>query len=390
VHENSGEAAIFFKSANGDSARKIISILDTFYDFESPFYFETSNNENIFKNVHKIIPQRNIDDSQLQNHHIYSMFKFIMYKTLKCNDSNLLHPLCTGFVRHALDVSKQLFLAYCIFLCSKSLYKFLALIIDEFELGGDTELTKVLEDCDFEAENYNVPSFRRQCLQMHDYQIQSDEFFKLPSHVKTRLVDEKETLECFEKFFEIYEGIVGIDTEFLSFLPKKSQICLIQISTKDYSWILDIIELKKCKMIEKCIALLKSFFENSKINKLFFGPKTDLALMGYLDESFQTVLESDSSCALIKDLQSQLIDSANSKKSHTDSDQSMKLSEKIAKIKSPSLSNTVEAVFGKKLCKIETTGAWNVRPLRSTQIEYAHLDAYVLLAINEYFSMIKG
>ena len=112
--------------------------------------------------------------------------------------------------------------------------------------------------------------------------------------------------------------------------------------------------------------------------------------MGYLDESLQTILESDSSCALIKDLQSQLINSANSKKNRTDSDQSMKLSEKFAKIKSPSLSNTVEAVFGKKLCKIETTSAWNVRPLRSTQIEYAHLDAYVLLAINEYFSMIKA
>ena len=54
----------------------------------------------------------------------------------------------------------------------------------------------------------------------------------------------------------------------MSFLPKKSQICLIQISTKDYSWILDIIELKKCKMFEKCITLLKAFYENSKINKL--------------------------------------------------------------------------------------------------------------------------
>lgn len=48
-----------------------------------------------------------------------------------------------------------------------------------------------------------------------------------------------------------------------------------------------------------------------------------------------------------------------------------------------SLAHICKQVLGKELCKTQTLTNWRRRPLRSNQIHYAGLDAYILIKIYE-------
>lgn len=52
-----------------------------------------------------------------------------------------------------------------------------------------------------------------------------------------------------------------------------------------------------------------------------------------------------------------------------------------------SLSKTVEKYFNKTLDKRETISNWNNMPLRNKQIEYAAIDAFILI---ELYNIIKN
>jgi len=47
------------------------------------------------------------------------------------------------------------------------------------------------------------------------------------------------------------------------------------------------------------------------------------------------------------------------------------------------LTKIVDAIIGKKVCKAEQMGNWELRPLRKSQMHYGALDAYILVELFE-------
>ena len=204
--------------------------------------------------------------------------------------------------------------------------------------------------------------------ELEDKFLEEKNFLKLPENFKKFYIssenDEisKKSIEILEKNIDKEKNeLFGVDTEWRSeqyFLElyenslnnlKKNNCDIIQIASKDCGFILDIKSIEKNDKIKNKIL---EIFKNKKF--IGFGFKTDIKNMQ----------------GLFKDLilKNELIELTNIYKNKY-------------KNLCPNLQTLTLELLGKQLDKRDQISDWSLRPLLKNQINYAILDAYVLLIL---------
>ncbi|CAH1644902.1 unnamed protein product [Spodoptera littoralis] len=194
--------------------------------------------------------------------------------------------------------------------------------------------------------------------------------------------DQITIIDTGEKFYDLMisdivkSSIVSIDCEWKpSFGATQSQVALIQIATTNKVHLIDTLQLNKPEYISFWYTFHKSFLDNAEIIKVGFGLEQDLKEI--------------KSCVVglgnIKVQGEGLLDLGTLWRSLLNNGLSLPGTSATA---GNSLSCLVQICFGLPLEKSEQCSNWELRPLRSTQIQYAALDAYVLIQLYEYLQKL--
>lgn len=211
---------------------------------------------------------------------------------------------------------------------------------------------------------------------------------KSPNHVpvayyKLSLADDQIIIvDTAEKFYDLMVSnivgcdIVSIDCEWKpSFGATQSQVALIQIATSNHVYLIDSLILNQQQYCSFWYTFHKSLLDNAEIIKIGFGLEQDLKEikasvvgLGNIKIKGEGLLDL---CLLWRNL----VDSGLSLPSNSD-------------IAGNSLSSLVQSCFGVPLEKAEQCSNWELRPLRATQLQYAALDAHVLLEIYYFLQQL--
>lgn len=184
-----------------------------------------------------------------------------------------------------------------------------------------------------------------------------------------------------EQFYDLVtsllnSSVVSIDCEWKpSFGATQSQVALIQIATFDYIYLIDTLILNNKQFTSFWYRFNKSLLDNAEIIKLGFGLEQDLREVKASINGLGSIKIKGEGLLDLSLLWKSLINIGLSLPSDSDSGGN-------------SLSSLVQACFGLPLEKAEQCSNWELRPLRSTQIYYAALDAYVLLEIYKYLQKL--
>lgn len=219
----------------------------------------------------------------------------------------------------------------------------------------------------------------------NEYKICLDEpkeeiFYKIKLERNSIIfVDNFETLmEIINQIINEKESHVGIDFEWKPAcalgidVEEKKRISIIQIATRKFVYLIDIIYIRNNLTYEQVLEFFDLFFYNSKITKIGYAMDQDAKMLTQtfknynfnLDNFMRTVLDLKNK---VKYLQSVF----NEENGEGDN-------------KKGGLSGLVKLCFGKSLDKSEQISNWENRPLREEQINYAALDAYVLIELFDY------
>lgn len=182
-----------------------------------------------------------------------------------------------------------------------------------------------------------------------------------------------------EKFYDLINShlaecnIVSIDCEWKpSFGASQSQVALIQIATLNDVFLIDTLILNKQEYSSFWYTFHKSLLDNAEIIKIGFGLEQDLREVKASVVGLSSIKVKGEGLLDLSLLWKSLLESGLTLPSNSDNGGS-------------SLSSLVQACFGLPLEKSEQCSNWELRPLRNTQIQYAALDAHVLLQIYCFF-----
>ncbi|CAH0725857.1 unnamed protein product, partial [Brenthis ino] len=184
-----------------------------------------------------------------------------------------------------------------------------------------------------------------------------------------------------EQFYDLVtsllsSSVVSIDCEWKpSFGAAQSQVALMQIATFDYIYLIDTLILNNKQYTSFWYRFNKSLLDNAEIIKLGFGLEQDLREIKASINGLGSIKIKGEGFLDLSLLWKSLINIGLSLPSDSDSGGN-------------SLSSLVQACFGLPLEKAEQCSNWELRPLRSTQIYYAALDAYVLLEIYKHLQKL--
>lgn len=178
-----------------------------------------------------------------------------------------------------------------------------------------------------------------------------------------------------EKFYDLINtnlaecSVVSIDCEWKpSFGASQSQVALIQIATLNDVYLIDTLILNKPEYSSFWYTFHKSLLDNAEIIKIGFGLEQDLREVKASVVGLSNIKVKGEGLLDLSLLWKSLLESGLTLPSNSDNGGS-------------SLSSLVQACFGLPLEKSEQCSNWELRPLRNTQIQYAALDAYVLMQI---------
>lgn len=197
--------------------------------------------------------------------------------------------------------------------------------------------------------------------------LPEEEFYELTLQ-KSQIFIVDTVRSYMEMFDRLNYGKVAFDTEFTS----KNSAAILQLAISDAVFIVDIIRLQELNMNRNLwTKLANEVFNNDAIIKLGFDFFSDLNALRKVPG-----LEINEPKTAYRDLQT-LSEKAFEKPDfrfpfHTES-----FRERL------SLSKLVKLCFGKELNKGDRLSNWCRRPLHQYQIQYAALDAFVLLEIDE-------
>ncbi|MFO8084314.1 MAG: HRDC domain-containing protein [Desulfobacterales bacterium] len=142
------------------------------------------------------------------------------------------------------------------------------------------------------------------------------------------------------------QDAVAVDLEADSMFHYKEKVCLIQIATKNHSFVIDPLKIPD-------LSLLKPLFRNSKIQKIFHGGDYDVRSL-YRD--FNIVIQN-------------MFDT--------------QLASRFLGDRSTGLEAVVHKRFNVKLNKKYQKKDWSERPLPEKMVEYAVRDTFYLLPLSE-------
>ncbi|KAJ2953655.1 hypothetical protein O0L34_g1271 [Tuta absoluta] len=204
-----------------------------------------------------------------------------------------------------------------------------------------------------------------------------------PSYYKLSIPNDHIVLvDTAEKFYDLMISdlvacnIVSIDCEWKpSFGATQSQVALIQIATPNHVYLIDTLILNRQEYVSFWYTFHKSFLENAEIIKIGFGLEQDFKEMKSSVTGLGNIKVKGEGLLDLGLLWKNLIDCGLTLPGHSDAGGS-------------SLTTLVQSCFGLPLDKTEQCSNWEIRPLRSTQIIYAALDAYVLIEIYNYLQKL--
>ncbi|XP_046961107.1 exonuclease mut-7 homolog [Vanessa cardui] len=204
----------------------------------------------------------------------------------------------------------------------------------------------------------------------------TQKYFKLPlPESSIKIIDTGET------FYDLVSNlkncsIVSIDCEWKpSFGATQSQVALIQIASYDCIYLIDTLVLNNKQYSSFWYRFNKSLLDNAEIIKLGFGLEQDLKEIKSSISGLSNIKVKGEGLLDLGLLWKRLINLGLSLPSDSDSGGN-------------SLSSLVQACFGLPLEKAEQCSNWELRPLRTTQLHYAALDAFVLLEIYYYLQKL--
>ncbi|XP_053608094.1 exonuclease mut-7 homolog [Plodia interpunctella] len=183
-----------------------------------------------------------------------------------------------------------------------------------------------------------------------------------------------------EKFYDMIStlkkcNVVSIDCEWKpSFGATQSQVALVQVAISDCVYLIDTLLFNTQQYTTFWHTFYKSILDNGEIIKLGFGLEQDLK------EMKTTII----GLGNIKLKGEGLLDLFTLWKSLLNNRLILPYSE----VGGNSLSCLVQACFGLPLEKSEQCSNWEIRPLRDTQVQYAALDAHVLIKVYEFFQTV--
>ncbi|CAG9784387.1 unnamed protein product [Diatraea saccharalis] len=198
-------------------------------------------------------------------------------------------------------------------------------------------------------------------------------------YYKLKLSEEHVILiDTAEKFYDLMMtdlkecSVISIDCEWKPcFGAKQSQVALIQIATDAMVYLIDTLILNSQSYSSFWYTFYKSFLDNAEIIKLGFGFEQDLKEMKASVIGLGNIKVKGEGLLDISILWRTLLNSGLALPVNDESTGN-------------SLSYLVQTCFGLPLEKSEQCSNWELRPLRKTQINYAALDAYVLVEIYNY------
>ncbi|XP_045765586.1 exonuclease mut-7 homolog [Maniola jurtina] len=207
-----------------------------------------------------------------------------------------------------------------------------------------------------------------------DEQNATQNFYKLPLSENNIII-----IDTAEKLYDVVTtlvncSIVSIDCEWKpSFGAVQSQVALIQIATFDFIYLIDTLILNSKQYSSFWYRFNKSVLDNAEIIKLGFGLEQDLKEIKASVIGLSNIKVKGEGLLDLSLLWKSVINLGLSLPSDNEGN---------------SLSSLVQACFGVPLEKAEQCSNWELRPLRKTQINYAALDAYVLLEIYNHLQKL--
>ncbi|XP_014360060.2 exonuclease mut-7 homolog [Papilio machaon] len=167
-------------------------------------------------------------------------------------------------------------------------------------------------------------------------------------------------------------NLVSIDSEWKpSFGAAQSHVALIQIAVENYVYLIDTLALNKPQYSSFWYDFNKSLLDNAEIIKLGFGLEQDLKQIKGSVVGLNNIKVKGEGLLDLSTLWKNLISSGLSLQSSSGT-------------VGNSLSSLVEICFGYPLRKSEQRSNWEIRPLRDTQIQYAAIDAHVLVELYNF------
>ncbi|XP_023939139.2 exonuclease mut-7 homolog [Bicyclus anynana] len=209
-----------------------------------------------------------------------------------------------------------------------------------------------------------------------DQENATHNFYKLPVPQNNIIF-----IDTAEKFYDVVTtlvncSILSMDCEWKpSFGAVQSQVALIQIATFDYIYLIDTIILNSKQYTSFWYRFNKSVLDNAEIIKLGFGLEQDLKEIKASVNGLGSIKVKGEGFLDLSLLWKSVINLGLSLPSDSDTGGN-------------SLTSIVQACFGVPVEKSEQCSNWELRPLRQTQINYAAIDAYVLLEIYKYLQKL--
>ncbi|XP_022325820.2 exonuclease mut-7 homolog isoform X3 [Crassostrea virginica] len=222
------------------------------------------------------------------------------------------------------------------------------------------------------------------------------QYYKLNLDIsRIQMVDSKEKyhecISCLSK-----PGLtIGVDSEWKPSFGNTygaQRIALMQFATLDKIFLLDMITLDSVLLETDWMLLASAIFCNEDVATLGYGFDSDLKMLvstyPFLKEPLMRIkrtIDLEKLAAKVIDKAITLMPDTSRDLEEDLEDQDSGINIRFQATEQRGLSELVRQCFGKPLNKGEQMSDWEKRPLRTTQVQYAALDAYVLLEIYDRF-----
>uniref|UniRef100_A0A2C9JMJ3 3'-5' exonuclease domain-containing protein n=1 Tax=Biomphalaria glabrata TaxID=6526 RepID=A0A2C9JMJ3_BIOGL len=213
--------------------------------------------------------------------------------------------------------------------------------------------------------------------------------FPLPQSAITVVEDKVDLKACLERI-TVPETVIGIDAEWKPCMGATAeQVALLQLAVCDHVYLLDMMELRNRLLEEEWVTMISTIFCDDKLVKIGYGLDTDLRMLVKtlpclkepLSKMVRVIELEKFAKTVFNDYDTNLIDMKPVSEDQSPVIVKKTMNEFVPKSEEKGLSLLVKNTLGKPLSKGEQMSNWERRPLRSSQISYAALDAFVLLEV---------
>ncbi|CAG9335754.1 unnamed protein product [Blepharisma stoltei] len=221
---------------------------------------------------------------------------------------------------------------------------FSALLRDLYKQASQKEIFSYVKNIEFTETSEPVPKHPLTLEEMQNNFYSINATLKEIKETETIWVDTQELLESMKSYFQDIK-VIGFDLEYHNFDAKKGCICLVQISSGEKDFVVDLLTNRK-----NIGEFLRNLMLDQEKLKIFHGSDSDLAW-----------LQNDFSAFAVN-----IFDTARAYKIIA------------GEIEAQSLASLINIYLGIKIDKTFQIADWRIRPIPKPMLEYARCDAHYL------------